>query len=385
MAVLRQPVAVELGSVPLRPREPPVLRADHPLQLGRGPLGRVLDLEHLAQRPRGERRLGERHGSTRIRRLRARATQRRPVRLRQVVARGEHALLVHDVGELAVLAREPERELELLPGELRVAVTQADREEVRVPLPESDVADLRGHDRPSALERGQLHDVRAEHPPAEGRHVPQILAHPRAAVEPRLPQRHERLFGRAVGADLLGGDRDRAIGGDLDADPGSDLVAGLAAARQREADRGGRIPADAERAQPVEGEGHGPERDPVRLHVDDREDPAGRVVHDERVEHAALIEPPLVLGRVHAHTLALAVAEHQQARARHRERGRRQVEVAARGERELGRGRDPAGRDGEIRHVNALRDPTQPCCSGSGAARSRKRSASAQSRSPRRP
>ena len=133
-----------------------------------------LDLEHLRECPGRERRLGERHGRRRVGDRRAGAAQVLAVARRQVVARREHAVLVHDVGQLPVGAREPEGELELLPRELGVAVAQPDRDEVGVPLPEADVADLRWHHGAGVAERRQLDDVGAEHPPAERGHRLQV-------------------------------------------------------------------------------------------------------------------------------------------------------------------------------------------------------------------
>ncbi|BDZ54724.1 hypothetical protein GCM10025870_17970 [Agromyces marinus] len=65
----------------------------------------------------------------------------------------------------------------------------------------------------------------------------------------------------------------------------------------------------------------------MRQHPRDGERGTRCIAHEERVEHDALLEPPLVLRRVHAQ--AIAVAEHQDARARQRERGPDQVEVLA--------------------------------------------------------
>jgi hypothetical protein len=122
---------------------------------------------------------------------------------------------VHDIGQLPVGAREPERELELLAREPGVAVAQPDRDEVRVPLPQAHVADLRRNHGPRSGERRQLDDVRAEHPPAERRHRLQVVAHDRAAREPVEPELRTR--GDIVG--MGGGCRvpHAAVGGDVEA------------------------------------------------------------------------------------------------------------------------------------------------------------------------
>ena len=332
MPVLRQPVVVEVGC-----REPPVLRspritASCCAQPSRQPAPPRATFAS-AQAASGGLVSGT---GAQVRDRGPGTAQVLPVARRQVVARGEHAVLVHHVGQLPVGAREPEGELELLPREFRVAVAQADRDEVRVPLPEADVADLRRHDRTRTPERRELHDVGAEHPPAEGGHRLQVVAHD--AGSGRTSRSHSASLAASVAAwasdaaaptvrSAATSNRTAVVApgassGALGRRPGSRPLDRRAAPRRRRE-------ADGERRRAGEAERHEPPPNSTRCGSTPR-DRQGRTVgvaHHQRLEHAAVVERPLVLRRVHAH--AVALPEDEEARARQRERRLHEVEVVA--------------------------------------------------------
>ena len=103
-----------------------------------------------------------------------------------------------DVWQLPVGALMGEGDPELLERKLRVAVAQPNRDEVGIPLPQPDVADLRWHDgavEPSRGVEGQR--VHAEHPPAEASGIAPLTVDHRALGEPLrrdLGCRRQRRF-----------------------------------------------------------------------------------------------------------------------------------------------------------------------------------------------
>ena len=289
VGVVRQPVAVVVGGL-----EPPLLAGQHGGEqrvqpLLRDPRARF-SLHHLADRPGGQRRLGQRHPDALGHR--AGLVQPRQVARRQVVAGGQHPEVVHHVRQLAVLTREPQHQGELLAGQCRIAVPQPERDEVGIPLPQRDVAQPGGHHRPGVAGGRQVQGVRAQHPPAQGGHRLQVGPHHRAPGEPRPPLRPGPL--QVPGVVGLGdhpqvlhrpGEPAALLQRQPPRQPGRGAVHHLQPGVAAQAEG---LPRQAER-------GGATELDPVRQHRADRQRTPVRPHHPEPLQQQALLEVPLVL------------------------------------------------------------------------------------------
>ena len=318
MGVLGQPVMVGV-----RGGEPPVLAGQQGRQQGAQPGLVGVGVEHLLGGPSGQRRLGERHPGAAGRG--AALPQPLLVPRRQVVAGGQHPLVVHHVGQLSVGAGELQRQRDLLPGQAGVAVPQADRDEVGVPLPQRDVPQLGRHHRPGVAGHPQMDDVRPQHPPAVVGHRLQIGTHPRTPGEPLRPGGPRALKVGLVAGGL--GDR-KARTAPGEAPSGAQPVPAGLAGRRLVGHRQLRVAAHAERVRAAEAERRRPagELDPVRQRRTDRQRTPSRVHHGQPAQQQAVGDPPLVLRGGHLEPAGLP-GQHQQPGARRGERDLGQVEL----------------------------------------------------------